>query len=61
MLKKGDKVAVVLAEEAPKNFDPEEIPLDIIYEDEYLLAVNKPANMLVHPNLSMGAEPLPTR
>ena len=27
------------------------IPLDIIYEDEYLLAINKPANMPVHPSM----------
>lgn len=29
---------------------PEEIPLDILYEDEYLLVVNKPKNMVVHPS-----------
>ncbi|KAA8493132.1 putative RNA pseudouridine synthase [Porphyridium purpureum] len=28
---------------------PENIPLDIVYEDEYLLAINKPAGMVVHP------------
>lgn len=30
-------------------FEPENIPLDIIYEDEFLLVVNKPAGLVVHP------------
>jgi len=33
----------------PEFTEPEEIPLDIIYEDEYLLIVNKPAGMVAHP------------
>jgi len=33
----------------PEITMPEEIPLDIIYEDEYLLIVNKPAGMVAHP------------
>ncbi len=33
----------------PENAEPEEIPLDIIYEDEFLLVVNKPAGMVAHP------------
>ena len=33
----------------PENAEPEEIPLNIIYEDEYLLVVNKPAGMVAHP------------
>jgi 23S rRNA pseudouridine1911/1915/1917 synthase len=32
--------------------EPEEIPLDIIYEDDYLLVVNKPAGMVAHPAFS---------
>ena len=28
---------------------PQDIPIDIIYEDDYLILVNKPANMVVHP------------
>jgi 23S rRNA pseudouridine1911/1915/1917 synthase len=34
---------------AIENIYPEEIPLDVIYEDEVLLIVNKPVGMLVHP------------
>jgi 23S rRNA pseudouridine1911/1915/1917 synthase len=33
----------------PQNAEPEEIPLNIIYEDEYLLVVNKAAGMVAHP------------
>ena len=32
----------------PENAEPEEIPLDIIYEDEFLLVVNKPAGITMH-------------
>lgn len=34
----------------PENAEPEEIPLEIVYEDDYLLVVNKPAGMVVHPS-----------
>ena len=33
----------------PSNIEPEDLPLDIRYEDDWLLIVNKPAGMLVHP------------
>lgn len=48
-LKAGDRVSVEIAE--PKEVDilPENIPLDIVYEDEHLLVVNKPKGMVVHP------------
>ena len=36
------------AERAPLRAEPEEIPLDVVYEDESLAVVNKPAGMLVH-------------
>jgi 23S rRNA pseudouridine1911/1915/1917 synthase len=36
----------------PEEADPEEIPLDIIYEDGFLLVVNKPAGMVAHPAYS---------
>jgi len=45
----GDRVEVVLPEETEPTVRPEPIPLDILYEDEHLLAVNKPAGMVVHP------------
>ncbi len=36
----------------PEKAEPEEIPLDIVFEDEYLLIVNKPAGMVAHPAYS---------
>ena len=39
-----------IPEESPLNLEPQEIPLDIVYEDEYFLAVNKPKGMVVHPS-----------
>ncbi|MGD1996717.1 MAG: RluA family pseudouridine synthase [Anaerolineae bacterium] len=45
----GDCIAVILPEEEEEIVLPELIPLDILYEDECLLAVNKPAGMVVHP------------
>lgn len=49
-VKAGDKVKV-LFEHPPYEFllTPENIPLDIVFEDEELLVVNKPAGMVVHP------------
>lgn len=35
----------------PATNEPEEIPLEIVYEDKYLLVVNKPSGMVVHPSL----------
>ena len=45
----GDLIEINLPE--PKNLEveAENIPLDIVYEDEYLLVVNKPKGMVVHP------------
>lgn len=48
-LKTGDTVAVNIPEPVPDEALPENIPLDIVYEDEDLLVVNKPRGMVVHP------------
>lgn len=48
-VKNNDIVEVILPEEESDNIEPMDIPLDIVYEDEYILAVNKPINMPVHP------------
>ena len=49
-VKPGDHIKV-LFEHPPHEFllTPEDIPLDIVYEDDALLVVNKPAGMVVHP------------
>jgi 23S rRNA pseudouridine1911/1915/1917 synthase len=48
-LKAGDGVAVCLPEPRPSGVLPEAIPLAILYEDESLLVIDKPAGMVVHP------------
>lgn len=47
---RGDEVIEVRgeAERPPLRATPENIPLDVVYEDEYLAVVNKPAGMIVH-------------
>ena len=45
----GDEVKVNIPHEKPAEITPEQIDLDVIYEDEHLLAVNKPSDMVVHP------------
>ncbi|MDF2591903.1 MAG: pseudouridylate synthase [Clostridia bacterium] len=45
----GDRIVFDMSETHKDSTVPEEIPLDIVYEDEYYLAVNKPAGILVHP------------
>jgi len=49
-VKPGDEISLVLPEE-PQNTEiiPENIPLDIIYEDDQLIVINKAAGMVVHP------------
>ncbi len=44
-----DEIEVELVEAPTDNFEPENIPLDIVFEDEYLAVINKPAGMVVHP------------
>ena len=47
--KAGDVVEINIPEPVELNTEPENIPLDIIYEDSSLLVVNKPKGMVVHP------------
>jgi 23S rRNA pseudouridine1911/1915/1917 synthase len=49
ILKNGDMIDLALPENKELKIKAEDIPLDIIYEDEHLVVVNKPANMIVHP------------
>lgn len=50
-LKGGEQIQISIPEEEQMNIEAENIPLDIVYEDEFLLIVNKPVNMVVHPAL----------
>ncbi len=45
----GERVEVELPEPQPAEALPEEIPLDILYEDEVLMVLNKPPGLVVHP------------
>jgi 23S rRNA pseudouridine1911/1915/1917 synthase len=45
----GDRLLVTLPEAEPLDLEPEPIPLEILYEDEQLLIVNKPAGLVTHP------------
>ncbi len=48
ILRPGDRISYEYPE-PPQDIEPEDIPLDIRYEDNDLLIINKPAGMLVHP------------
>ena len=45
----GDRITLTLPDPQPIEAQPQNIPLDIVYEDEHLLVVNKPKGMVVHP------------
>ncbi len=45
----GDRIICTFLKPPPLELIPENIPLDIVYEDEYLLVINKPAGMVTHP------------
>jgi 23S rRNA pseudouridine1911/1915/1917 synthase len=49
MVKKGDALALSWKEAEPVNIIPENIPLDILYEDDRAVVLNKPQGMVVHP------------
>lgn len=48
-LRLGDRITVTLPEPQPLDVQPENIPLDIIYEDDDVVVVNKARGMVVHP------------
>ena len=48
-LKAGCEIDLVIPPAAPCEAVPEDIPLDIVYEDDALIVVNKPKGMVVHP------------
>jgi len=46
----GDFVTITIPDAEESNIKPENIPLDVLYEDEDVLVVNKPKQMVVHPS-----------
>lgn len=52
LISPGDKIEITIpVTPRPEETEPEDIPLDIVYEDDYLIVVNKPAGMVAHPAL----------
>ena len=45
----GTEINIIIPEPAQTNLIAENIPLEILYEDEYLMIINKPAGLVVHP------------
>lgn len=48
-IKAGDEICVLLPKARESQVEAQEIPLDIVYEDDSLIVVNKPKGMVVHP------------
>lgn len=48
-LRPGDKIEVVLSQPSPSHFEPEPIQINIIYEDNHMIVVNKQPGLVVHP------------
>lgn len=49
ILKENDKIDFEIPEEEKLEIKPQNIPIEIVYEDENMLVVNKPSGMLTHP------------
>jgi 23S rRNA pseudouridine1911/1915/1917 synthase len=49
VLEGGEQVIIQIPLPPPEKWEPEEIPLDIIFENDDVMVVNKPAGMVVHP------------
>lgn len=47
--KSEDKIVCTVLKPPPMELVPQDIPLEIVFEDEYLMVINKPAGMVVHP------------
>ncbi len=46
----GDQIVVTIPDPVKLDLEPENIPLDIVYEDDDVIVVNKPSGMVVHPS-----------
>jgi len=54
-LRVGDEIEADLTTLPPSTFLPEDIPVEIVYEDEDVVVVNKPAGLIVHPAAGVGS------
>lgn len=48
-IKEGEKIEVIIPESKESEIIPESIPIKILYEDEYVMVIDKPSGMVVHP------------
>ena len=48
-LQKGQEIEVIIPPPRPLELIPQNIPLDIVYEDQWLIIINKPPGLVVHP------------
>lgn len=49
LIKAGDRIQLTTPAATPLDLVAQEIPLDVLYEDEHLIVINKPAGLVVHP------------
>ncbi len=49
LVKQNDKIQITIPDPIEVDIIPEDIDIDIVYEDEYLMIINKPQDMVVHP------------
>ncbi|MCS6874850.1 MAG: RluA family pseudouridine synthase [Pyrinomonadaceae bacterium] len=54
-LRKGDVIEVELSEIPTACFQPENIPIELVYEDEFLAVIDKPSGMVVHPGAGISS------
>jgi 23S rRNA pseudouridine1911/1915/1917 synthase len=54
-IRENDTIEIELKPAESDNFEPENIPLDIVFEDEFLAVLNKPAGMIVHPGAGVSS------
>ena len=50
-VKLNDEITLILDNEEDIDIEMEDIPLDIVYEDNDVIVINKPSGMVVHPSL----------
>lgn len=58
VLQIGDQLAIPVFKEEAIDFKPQKMKLDIVYEDDHLLIINKPAGLMVHPDQKDGINTL---
>jgi 23S rRNA pseudouridine1911/1915/1917 synthase len=49
LIRAGDVIDILLPPQAKRSIEPEEMPLDVLFEDEHCIVINKAANVIVHP------------